>query len=175
MGGGWGGFAFQFKTLCPNVTYVITGLPECLLVSAVYLMTAFPDARCRLHRTGSDIAGDWEQADFIFAPEDALDELNLPRVDAMLDVMALRHMSEARVSRHVERGFDLGARYVFSQLPGPCFPDPLPAVWRAIERRYWLHQVPPRLEATAFLVDDFQSAPHIDDYAQAVGWRRIRI
>ena len=29
--------------------------------------------------------------------------------------------------------------------------------------------------ATAFLVDDFQSAPHIDDYAQAVGWRRIRI
>ncbi len=174
IGGGWGGFAFQFKTLCPDVTYVITGLPECLLVSAVYLMTAFPDARCRLYEPGSAMAGDWDQIDFVFAPEHAIDELRLPALDAVLDVMALRQMSDARTARHVERAFELGARYFFSQLPGPCFPSELPDVWRAIERRYWMHQIPPRLEAAAFLVDDFQSAPRIDDYAQAVGWRRIR-
>src|SRR5439155_23712606 len=49
IGGGWGGFAFQFKTLCRNVTYLITGVPETLLVSAVYLMTAFPNARFQFY------------------------------------------------------------------------------------------------------------------------------
>ena len=28
IGGGWGGFAYHFKTLCPNVTYLITGSPS---------------------------------------------------------------------------------------------------------------------------------------------------
>src|SRR5262249_3119776 len=54
IGGGWGGFAFQLKTLRRNTTYLITGIPETLLVSAVYLMTAFPDARFRLYRHCTD-------------------------------------------------------------------------------------------------------------------------
>ena len=28
IGAGWGGFPYQFKSLCPNVTYVITDFPE---------------------------------------------------------------------------------------------------------------------------------------------------
>lgn len=177
IGGGWGGFAFQFKTLCPNTTYLITGMPECLLVSAVYLMTAFPDARCRFYETAvrDEIWRGWEEADFIFAPEGAVAAMDAPAIDVAVDLMTLRQMSDSRVSLHVERAYGLGVRYFFSQLPGPCFPEPLPSVWGALERRYWLHQVPPRLEAAAFAVDDFQSAPRIDDYAQLVGWRRIRI
>ena len=68
IGGGWGGFAFHFKTLCPNVTYVITGLPDRLLVSAVYLMTVFPDARWRLQgeSDADDTWSDWEHLDFLF-------------------------------------------------------------------------------------------------------------
>ena len=45
IGAGWGGFPYQFKSLCPNVTYVISDFPELFLFSATYLMTAFPDAR----------------------------------------------------------------------------------------------------------------------------------
>ena len=177
IGGGWGGFAFQFKTLCPNTTYLITGLPECLLVSATYLMTAFPDARCRFDDPSGRAAlwSDWEQADFVFAAATAVGEMAPPELHAVLDVMALRCMSDLRVSEHVRRAFDLGARYFFSQLPGPCFPEERPDVWRAIGERYWLHQIPPRLDAAAFAVDDFDSAPRIDDYAQMVGWRRMLV
>ena len=31
IGGGWGGFAYQFKTLFPNTTYVIVDFPELFL------------------------------------------------------------------------------------------------------------------------------------------------
>jgi hypothetical protein len=177
IGGGWGGFAFQFKTVCPNVTYLITGLPETLLVSAVYLMTAFPAARCRFYEAApaADLWHDWEQVDFVFAPDAALAELVTPPIHVTLDVMALHRMSEPRVALHVQRAFDLGSRYLFSQVPGPCFRDDVPAVWKAIGRRYWIHQVPPPLEAAFFMVDRFDDVPAIDDYAQAVGWRRLRV
>ena len=45
IGAGWGGFPYQFKSLCPNVTYVISDFPELFLFSATYLMTAFPGAK----------------------------------------------------------------------------------------------------------------------------------
>ena len=45
IGAGWGGFPYQFKTVCPNVTYVISDFPELFLYSATYLMTAFPGAK----------------------------------------------------------------------------------------------------------------------------------
>lgn len=175
VGGGWGGFAFQFKTVCPNVTYVITGIPEQLLVSAVYLMTAFPDARTRFYGVSptADEWHDWQEVDFIFAPESAVATMKTPRLDAALDLMSLRHMTDARVATHVQRAYELGARYFFSQMPGPCFPEELPGTWQAIERFYWPHVVPPRLEAAAFLVDDPTTAPVIDDYAHLAGWRRI--
>ena len=177
IGGGWGGFAFQFKTVCPNVTYLITGTPELLLVSAVYLMTAFPAARCRFYgaTSGAELWNEWEQVDFVFAPDAAAADLETPPIDLTLDIMALHHMSEPRVARHVQRAFDLGSRYFFSQAPGPCFREDVPDTWRAIGRLFWLHQVPPPLDAAFFVVDRFHDAPAIDDYAQAVGWRRLRV
>ncbi len=50
IGAGWGGFAFQFKTLFPKTTYVIVDFPELFLFSATYLMTAFPGAAVRFWR-----------------------------------------------------------------------------------------------------------------------------
>ena len=176
IGGGWGGFAFQFKTICPNVTYLITGIPELIVVSAVYLMTAFPEARFRFYDPSAraTLWTNWEEADFVFGIEGAIADLHAPPVHATLDLMSLRSMTEARVAQHVQRAYELESRYFFSQLPGPCFPEPIPAAWQTIERWYWLHQIPPPLDASAFLVEDFHKAPTIDDYAQVVGWRRIR-
>jgi hypothetical protein len=174
IGGGWGGLAYQFKTVCPNVTYLITGLPETLLVSAVYLMTAFPDARFRFHpgSTEHDVWSDWEHVDFILAPETVLPDVKPPRVDLVIDFMALRNMTDRRVACHVQRAFDFGARYLYSIQPGPIFPAEPSSVWRAIEQLFWPNAVPPRLDAS--LVADASSVPNVADYAHLVGWRRVR-
>jgi len=175
IGGGWGGFAYQFKTVRPNVTYLITGIPETLLVSAVYLMAAFPDARFRLYRgcTDHNVWADWQQIDFILAPESELRSLTPSRVDLVVDLMALRRMTVNRIDAHVQRAFDLGARYFYSLEPGQIFPAEPPSAWRAIETFYWTHPIPPRLDASVFTIDS-GSVPQIDDYAHLVGWRRIR-
>jgi hypothetical protein len=175
IGGGWGGFAFQFKTICRNVTYVITGIPQTLLVSAVYLMTAFPDARFRLHRGGTDSNSwtDWHETDFILVPESELPSLKPPRVDLVVDLMALRRMSERRVEQHVQRAFDVGARFFYSIEPGPIFPAEPPGAWRTIGTLYWPHPIPPRLDASVIAISA-DRAPQVDDYAHLIGWRRVR-
>jgi hypothetical protein len=166
MGGGWGGFAYQFKTICPNTTYLITGAPELLLLSAVYLMTAFPRAQCRFHgaSAAADVWHRWEEADFVFASEAALPHLRPPRVDLALDVMALRHMTGGRTDAHVQWAFERSCPYFYSLHPGG-YSTPLPAVWSAINRRYWVQPVAPRLELTKVAAVD---------YSHAIGWKRLR-
>jgi hypothetical protein len=76
--GGAGAASFQFKTVCRNVTYVITGIPETLLGPPV-LMTA-PDARFRLHREArQQLLTEWHETDFILVPESELPSLKPPR------------------------------------------------------------------------------------------------
>ena len=171
IGGGWGGFAHAFKTLCPNVTYLITGVPETLLVSAVYLMTVFPEARCRFFEPAADAAWDgWQDADFVFAPEWALSSWRRPPIALTLDVMALRAMSAARVCAHVRHAYDCGSLYFYSMLPAPTAPDDARHVWNAIGGSYWPHPVPPRgITGVAF------PPPAADEgYVHLVGWRRMR-
>ena len=67
IGGGWGGLAYQFKTLFPHLTYVIIDLPELFLFSATYLQTVFPDARIVFASEGTEAAS-WRDADFVFVP-----------------------------------------------------------------------------------------------------------
>ena len=171
IGGGWGGFAYAFKTLCPNVTYLITGVPEMLLVSAVYLMTVFPGARCRFVEPGGAPSRDsWQDADFVFAPESALSSWRPGPVALTLDVMALRTMDAGRVQAYVQHAYDSGSLFFYSMLPSPSAPDDASHVWAAIGRSYWLHPVPPRgIEGVAFPP---QAAD--DGYAHLVGWRRMR-
>ncbi|MBI3049017.1 MAG: putative sugar O-methyltransferase [Acidobacteria bacterium] len=164
IGGGWGGFAYQFKTLCPDVTYLITGVPDLFLLSAVYLMTVYPGVRWRLFdpEAPDEVWREWERVDFVFAPESALPVLRPPRVDLTVDVLTLRHMSDERVSAHVHRAFEFGSRYFYSVLPGGDARDDTRRVWRAIEQRYWPHPMPARGEPGR--------AP---DWAHLVGWRRL--
>jgi hypothetical protein len=176
IGGGWGGFAHQFKTLCPNVTYLITGLPELLLVSAVYLMTAVPDGRFRFYgdTSGDDLWDDWEQVDFVFASESALPALRPPRMDLALDIVNLRNMNLDRVRFHVRRAFDLGSPYFYSLLPANCPAHEVSRVWKSIEALYWPHPVPARAENMPPVVDGEPAAIPDVEYAHLVAWRRLR-
>ena len=177
IGGGWGGFAYQFKTVCPNVTYLITGIPELFLVSAVYLMTAFPGARVHFF-CGQSIRDatwqNWEEVDFIFVPESALAMLRPPRVDLTLDVMALRNMTEERVLVHVQRAFGLRSRYFYSLLPADGAAQEVPRIRKALEPLYWPNAVPPRVEHYP-PVSSVVGGPGLEsDYAHVAGWRRLR-
>jgi hypothetical protein len=175
IGGGWGGFAYQFRTLCPNVTYVITGMPDLFLVSAVYLMTVFPGATVRFFSPDEPpdtLWRDWETVDFIFIPEAALAALRPPRLDLVLDIMALRNMSAERVECHVDLAFDLGARFFYSLLAADASDDAA-RVWATVERLYWPHPVPPRVDKIPSVLD-IDGAPALEsDYAHLVGWRRL--
>jgi len=171
IGGGWGGFAYAFKTLCPNVTYVMTGTPETLLVSAVYLMTVFPGARCRFFEAAAtNLWHEWQGVDFVFAPEWALPALPPPPLALTIDLMTLRRIETSRVCALVEQAYDSGSTYFYSLLPAAQAPEDARHVWDAIGRRYWLHPVPPR--GMAGIASPPPAAP--EGYVHVVGWRRIR-
>ena len=177
IGGGWGGFAYRFKTARPNVTYLVTGAPELLLVSAVYLKTVMPDASLRFHDEAmapADLWKDWEGVDFIFAPETALATLQPPRLDLTVDLMALRDMTDDRVRCHVRRAYDAGCRFLYSMLPAASATD-RPSAWTAIGERYWPHRVPPRLDFEPVVGGVEGGPPPRDlDYAHLIGWKRLR-
>ena len=171
IGGGWGGFAYAFRTLCPNTTYLITGVPETLLVSAVYLMTVFPEARCRFFEPErADLWRDWQDVDFVFAPEWALPALDAAPIDLTIDVMALRAMHADGIRAHVRQAYDSRSLYFYSLLPAAHAPDDAARVWNEIGRLYWPHPVPPRgMDGIAYPPP---AAP--EGYVHLVGWRRMR-
>lgn len=105
----------------------------------------------------------WEETDFIFAPESALPDLCPPRLDLAVDVMALRYMSAERVRSHVQWASDRGCHYLYSLHPGGFSYEDLPAAWTAIGHLYWLHPVAPRLELSKVA----------DVYSHLVGWKRL--
>jgi len=176
IGGGWGGFAHQFKTICPNVTYVISGMPETFLLSAVYLMTLFPNARFRFYgdAPADELWAGWESTDFFFVPEGALPGVRLPRLDLVLDLGALRFMDAPRLALHVRRAYEWGAPYFYSLVPADAPAQMIETLWGGIARAFWPHPVPPRGENIP-PAGDQPSAPIPGvEYAHLIGWRRLR-
>ena len=174
--GGWGGFAYQFKTLCPHTTYVITGASELLLFSAVYLMTLFPSARFRFYDRGCPDAfwTDWDAIDFAFAPESVGLEMQAPRLDLAVDLMTLERMTTSRIAAHVQRAHDLGSRYFVSMCPSGN-PDAALAspVIPSLDRYYWPHPI----STSRYLAGALAARPREKDPVPRtyfLGWRRLR-
>jgi hypothetical protein len=181
IGGGWGGFAYQFKTLFPDATYVITAPPELLLVSAVYLMTAFPDARCRFFDSndGDAFWRDLRSVDFAFATENALQRVgNADTIDLTLDLQSLEHMPAQRACAHVRTAFALRSRYIYSLSPTDRQDHGgLTAVSKVLERLYWLYELPvPQYEGMKVLAG-FRGHATADgvERVHRLGWRRLRV
>jgi len=179
IGGGWGGFAYQFKTVCPNVTYLITGSTSLLLLSSVYLKTLFPAASFRFYEPERSDAFwcEWSTVDFAFAPESVVASMRPPTLDLTLDLMSLEMMNPARVDCHVRRAYELGSRYFFSVCPA-ADPEPEKAspVRPALERFYWRHPVSApfylgkRLALRAVKPGGSRGAI---DHTYLLGWRRL--
>ncbi len=116
VGGGWGGLGYQFKTLFPDTTYVITDFPELFLFSAVYLQTAFPEAR--LHIAGEMPADEcldgWQEADFVFLPNDRPELIEAVSPDLTMNTVSFQEMTTKQVRDYVEQAARIGCPFLYS-------------------------------------------------------------
>lgn len=140
IGAGWGGFAYQFKSLFPDTTYLIVDLPEVFLFSGTYLQAAFPEANVHLHGDG-DV--DWDKADFVLIPHTALDEVAPPRLDLTLNMVSFQEMTQAQVEGYIRRAHALGSPFLYSlNRDRSRYNQQLESVTEAISRWYWTYEVP---------------------------------
>jgi putative sugar O-methyltransferase len=117
IGAGWGGFAFAFKTLFHNTTYVIIDLPQTLLFSAVYLRAAFPSAFMLLFgdKPQEVLLEDVQSYDFIFLPHYFLDPIHkLGQIDLAINIASFQEMTSDQVDRYASRLSDSGCASIFS-------------------------------------------------------------
>jgi putative sugar O-methyltransferase len=116
IGGGWGGFAYQLKTLFPEITYVIIDLPQAFLFSAVYLKTLFPAAQTFIH--GGQPATSWiddpKAKDFIFLPHYLIDNLKIDDIFLVINMVSFQEMTSAQVDNYVSRAAQLGCPNIYS-------------------------------------------------------------
>lgn len=116
IGAGWGGLAYQFKSLCPNICYLIMDFPEVFLFSAVYLKTAFPDAHIRMYGDvphGKTLEN-WRDYDFIFVPNTFLDDMNPDKIDLAINMVSFQEMTYAQVDNYVRKILELGCPTLYS-------------------------------------------------------------
>ncbi|MDA1093219.1 MAG: putative sugar O-methyltransferase [Acidobacteria bacterium] len=175
IGAGWGGFAYQFKTLCPNVTYVITDFPELFLFSATYLMAAFPDAKVRFYGEvpPQETFADWQEVDFIFLPDTFHSAARPDQVDLTINMVSFQEMTTRQVEGYVRRAFEFECRYLYSLNRDRSHHNhELSNVRSIIGQHYWPHQIDLLpVSYTKMLHED----PDGEDggYKHVVGWRRV--
>lgn len=175
IGAGWGGFPYQFKTLCPNVTYVITDFPELFLYSATYLMTAFPDAKVAFwgEAPTADLLARWHEYDFIFMPNTALDELTPPRVDLTVNMVSFQEMTQEQVTTYVQHAHQVNSRFLYSlNKERSTYNRELESVSAIIERFYWPRTIDVLHVPYQKMLD---AKPSAVDYKHIIGWRRVKV
>jgi len=184
IGGGWGGFAYQFKTLCPNATYLIVDLPELFLFSAVYLMTLFPRARVRFWegQSASELLSSLEDVDFVFIPAGALDSMRPERLDLTINMVSFQEMTTAQVRGYVHHAHEIGSPFLYSlNRDRSLYNTELSSVRELLAERYRTHEIPlldlgytklPR--AGDFVTRALEGVrdPRSNEYRHVVGWRR---
>jgi len=100
IGAGWGGFAYQFKTLFPNTSYIIIDLPQTLLFSIIYLKTLFPERRFFIFGEDgtSQLPADVRSYDFIFLPPYAMNLLtSTMQIDLGINMVSFQEMTRRQV------------------------------------------------------------------------------
>ncbi len=116
IGGGWGGLAYQFKTLFPKITYVIVDLPFTLLFSSIYLSTVFPRAKILMYEKDTilekmkDIAG----IDFIFLPHYFFDDIKMKDIFLAMNTSSFQEMTTEQVRNYVHGLAGMGCEWIYS-------------------------------------------------------------
>jgi hypothetical protein len=174
IGAGWGGFPYQFKSLCPNVTYVVSDFPELFLYSATYLMSAFPGARVAFwgQEPIERLFARWQEFDFIFLPHTSLAEMKPERLDLTINMVSFQEMTEAQVTAYVERAFALNCPFLYSlNREKSAYNPEIKSVSAVVSQFYWPREVPVLPVPYTKMLDELPSA---NDYRHVIGWRRVK-
>jgi glycosyltransferase involved in cell wall biosynthesis len=142
IGAGWGGYAYQFKTLFPNSTYVIVDFPELFLFSMTYLGTVFPEARLAVVGAGRWPA-DAEGADFVFVPQTLASRDTIGSPDLLVNMVSFQEMSDGQVRRYADLAAAAGCPLVYSfNRDRSPYNTELVSVTESLADRYQLTEVP---------------------------------
>jgi glycosyltransferase involved in cell wall biosynthesis len=142
IGAGWGGFAYQFKTLFPKSTYVIVDFPELFLFSMTYLATVFPEARLAVVGAG-DAPADVRDADFVFVPQARANGETIGQLDLLVNMVSFQEMTDAQVRRYADIAAMAGCPLVYSfNRERSAYNTELISVSEALAERYQLTEVP---------------------------------
>ncbi|MBI4263004.1 MAG: putative sugar O-methyltransferase [Acidobacteria bacterium] len=115
IGGGWGGFAYQFKTLFPRATYVIVDFPELFLFSATYLATVFPQARIVFAGTDDAAAIEgWRDADVVFVPHTRSRLVSALPLDLTVNMVSFQEMTDTQVRGYAAMAAAAGCPLLYS-------------------------------------------------------------
>jgi len=112
IGSGWGGFAYQFKTLFPRAVYVLVDFPELFLFSATYLASVFPDAKLHFC-TGSNL-DDRGDADFVFVPQTQARLIASLPLDLVVNMVSFQEMTDAQVRGYGQLAAAAGCPLLYS-------------------------------------------------------------
>ena len=178
IGAGWGGFAYQFKTLFPKTTYVIVDFPELFLFSATYLLTVFPEAKVRFWQAGQRTFEESEDVDFVFVPVPHADAVLDARPDLLVNLVSFQEMTTSQVERYTELAAATGCQTLYSlNRDRSVYNDEIESVSAILSRRYDLREVSVLgsgyLKATkrdsAISVDEARRTSRVDD----TGYRHL--
>jgi hypothetical protein len=143
IGAGWGGFAYQFKTLFPRATYVIVDFADLFLFSATYLKAVFPDATLRFVGEDFDLtSGAWRDADFLFVPNTLAHLVSSLPLDLTLNMVSFQEMTDAQVRTYVGMAADARCPLLYSlNRERSSYNSQLTSVSEVLSDRYELAEV----------------------------------
>jgi glycosyltransferase involved in cell wall biosynthesis len=144
IGAGWGGFAYQFKTLFPAARYVIVDFPDLFLFSATYLAVMFPNAKLHFCGTGgATVADDVADADVVFVPHTMTSFVSSLPLDLTVNMVSFQEMTEAQVRGYASMAAGAGCPLLYSlNRERSPYNTELVSVSRALATEYALTEVP---------------------------------
>ena len=114
VGAGWGGFAYQFKTLFPNTAYIVVDFPSTILFSATYLKTVFPHARTLFITDVAGCGASVEEYDFVFVPHYLWLSLSFKHPDLLINLASFQEMKTKQMEEYIQKAREWGISSVFS-------------------------------------------------------------
>lgn len=138
IGAGWGGFGHAVKKRLPATTFVIVDLPQTMLFSATYLLSAFPDAKFAIYPEMSieEIGRNLRDYDFAFIPHYLFDKAELD-LDLAINMVSFQEMTSEQVSGYLKKLNRMGCRKLFSlNRDRSNYNDELTAVSELIEEHF---------------------------------------
>ncbi len=182
VGPSWGGLAYQLKTVCPDLTFVLADAPDNLLLAAVYLMNRFPDAQFSFAGPATPSV-EWEGPDFIFISRDHLPRIESLPVHLLISVLGFESMTGMEMAAMVDWAHDADCPFVYS-LDTRCSGEPEVTAVSILERAYWPHEIPVMPVSFDEMLDGVVRGKTMRAQAQrarrtrpryrhVIGWRRL--